>query len=110
MLQFERHVEQTDAIQGYYGRWSWGKGPSRLGNFWKKITTLTSSELHFGKDKVADIKNLLEILKLFSPFSPLYLQIKFKPRLNVRSQTFVMRSYVGCLGADPPKAIGGMGA
>ena len=49
-------------------------------------------------NKVAEIKNLLEISKLLSHFSPLYLQIKIKPRLktlaiceHARSQKFAMR-------------------
>ena len=33
MLQFGRHVEQTDAIQVYYGRGSGGKAPSRWAIF-----------------------------------------------------------------------------
>ena len=37
-----------------------------------------------GKTKVAEIRNVFEILKLPSPFIPLYLQIKFKPSLNPR--------------------------
>ena len=48
------------------------------------------------KNKVAEFKNLLEIPKVLSHFSPLYMQIKFKPRLNIRireharSQKFAM--------------------
>ena len=33
ILQFGRHVEQTDAIQVYDGRGSWGKAPSRWAIF-----------------------------------------------------------------------------
>ena len=46
MLQFGRHVEQTNAIQVYYGKGSGGKAPSRWKIFAivKKITTLTSLE------------------------------------------------------------------
>ena len=35
-----------------------------------------------GKNKAAEIKNSFEILKLPSPFSPLYLKTKFKPRFK----------------------------
>ena len=76
-----------------------------------------------GSSKDADIKNLLEILKLRSSFGPIYLQIKFKPRLNVCSQKFAMRGAVlevwqrsrqkplevQELNRQPPEA-GGMGA
>ena len=57
MLKFERHVEQTDAVQVHYGRGSGGKAPSRLAIFAisgkncqtnrSRITTLTSFESHF---------------------------------------------------------------
>ena len=33
MLKFGRHVEQTDAIQVYYGQGSGGKAPSRWAIF-----------------------------------------------------------------------------
>ena len=45
-------------------------------NFLKKITILRSFGSHFerfkviGKNKVAEIKNLLEILKIDQPFQP----------------------------------------
>ena len=38
------------------------------------------------------------------------MQIKFKPSLNVRSQKFAMKGCFGSLGAEPPKALGGLGA
>ena len=63
------------------------------------------------KNKVADIKNLKEILKLPSPLNPLYLQIKFKPRSNIYSQKFAMVG--GCFGSlltEPPKGIEDQGA
>ena len=53
-----------------------------------------------------------------SPFSPLYSQIKFKPRLNVliceqaHSQKFTIRGAalgVWGLSPHPPEAIGGLG-
>ena len=53
---------------------------------------------------------MLESLKLLSPFSPLYLQIKFKPRLNVCSQKFAMVICFGSLKAELPKATRGLGA
>ena len=65
------------------------------------------------------IKNLLESLKLPSTFSPLYLQIKFKPRLNAliceqaRSQKFAMRGAVlgiWGLSLQTAEAIGGLQA
>ena len=49
MLHFERHVEQTDAIQVYYGRGLRAKPPfaGRFSQFFKNVTTLTSFRSHF---------------------------------------------------------------
>ena len=53
----------------------------------------------------------LKFLNCVALFSPLYLQIKFKPRLNVRSQKFAIGGgCLGSLGAEPPIAIGGLKA
>ena len=61
------------------------------------------------RNEVAEIKKLLEIPKLPSHCSPLYLQIKFKLRLKFRiceyaySQKFTMREQVfGGLGVESP--------
>ena len=60
------------------------------------------------RTKLLKFKNLLEIPKLPSHFSPVYLQIKFKPRLKVciheqaRSQKFAMGGTVlGVRGWNP---------
>ena len=42
MLQFGRHVEQTDAIQVYYGRGSGGKAPSH-----RVIFAISGKNNHF---------------------------------------------------------------
>ena len=59
----------------------------------------------------------LLILRIYLKFfdcpalSALYLQIKFKPRLNVRSQKFARgEGCFGSLGAETSKTIGGPGA
>ena len=68
MLRFGRHVEQTDAIQMYYGRGFGGKPPSR----WKifaisgiKITTLTSFGSDFERFKATGKTKLL-ILRIYA--------------------------------------------
>ena len=109
MFQLVRHFEHPDEIQS-------------LGNF---SSFLKKKYIHFNviwitfqtflspleKNKVAEIKNLFEILKFIRPFSPLYLQIKLKPRLNVlscdqaRSKKFAMGEGEGnVLGSEPPAA------
>ena len=62
------------------------------------------------KTKLLLLRIYLKFLNLLSPFSPLYLQIKFKPLLNVRSQKFAIGGCFGSLGVEPPKAVGGLGA
>ena len=119
MLWFRRHVEQTDAIQEPYKRGFGGKAPSCWAMFAISLKkhhfnviwiTFWSFFMAIGKNKAAEIKNSFEILKLPSPFSPLYLKTKFKPRFNIRiceqarSQKFAVGGCFGGLGAEPPSA------
>ena len=79
MFAVGRHIEQADAIQVYYRRGSGGKNPQSLGNFRSFLKKNNNFYHNLGsrfkrffrpseRTKFAEIRNLLEILKLPIPF------------------------------------------